>query len=263
MELATGRIRALMAVAKHCHMRLAAIVITLALVAMMFACAGPKDLPKAPPDSQDTEHKPFFLVASPDMPDPVFAQTVILMLPPSQEPIVGGIVINKPTPMTLRQLLGPSPAIRDQAQSVYFGGPVDLTTPVVLMRSASAPDATTHLFEDVYMSMDAASIRDFLQRPGAEKDLRFFLGRAQWTPDQLHSEILRGAWVVATASPELVFSPDPGSLWRVLVQRAKLRQVDWKFGVTPAASGFCISDTTRRARQRLAEPRALPAGPPR
>src|SRR5260370_42629142 len=73
------------------------------------------------------------------------------------------------------------------------------------------------------------SVRDFLKRPGSDKDLRLFLGRAQWTVDQLHSEILRGAWIIAAASPELVFSPDPSSVWRVLVQRAKLREVEWSF----------------------------------
>jgi hypothetical protein len=71
------------------------------------------------------------------------------------------------------------------------------------------------------------SVREFLKRPGSDKDLRLFLGRAQWTVDQLHSEILRGAWIIAAASPELVFSPDPSSVWRVLVQQAKLREIEW------------------------------------
>jgi hypothetical protein len=71
------------------------------------------------------------------------------------------------------------------------------------------------------------SVREFLKRPGSDKDLLLFLGRAQWTVDQLHSEILRGAWIIAAASPELVFSPDLGSVWRVLVQQAKLREIEW------------------------------------
>jgi putative AlgH/UPF0301 family transcriptional regulator len=130
------------------------------------------------------------------MPDPLFQQTVILMLPPSELPIVAGIVINKPTKMTLGQLFSHSPAIRNQAQSVYFGGPVDLTSPAILMRASRAPDATTRLFENVYMSDDAAPVRAFLERQESDKDLRLFLGRAQWTVDQLHSEIISGAWVV-------------------------------------------------------------------
>jgi putative AlgH/UPF0301 family transcriptional regulator len=151
------------------------------------------------------------------------------MLPPSEPPIVAGIVINKPTKVTFGQLFGNAPAVRNQAESVYFGGPVELTSPTILMRAAQAPDATTRLFENVYMSSDAGSVRDLLKRPGSDKDLRLFLGRAQWTVDQLHSEILRGAWIIAAASPELVFSPDPGSVWRVLMQRAKVREIEWSF----------------------------------
>lgn len=191
----------------------------------------------------DTTRTPFLLVASPDMPDPLFQQTVILMLPPSELPIVAGIVINKPTKMTLGQLFSHSPAIRNQAQSVYFGGPVDLTSPAILMRASRAPDATTRLFENVYMSDDAASVRAFLERQESDKDLRLFLGRVQWTVDQLHSEIISGAWVVTAASPELVFSPDPGSIWQKLVQQAKLREIEWNFGVVPGATGFSASAT--------------------
>jgi putative transcriptional regulator len=193
------------------------------------------------PEPQDTYRKPFLLVASPDMPDPLFQQAVILMLPPTTPPMVAGIVINKPTKMNLGQLFSHSLAIGNQAQAVYFGGPVDLTSPVILMRSPRAPDATTRLFENVYMSIDEGSIRALLKGPESGKDLRLFLGRAQWTADQLHSEILRGAWTISPASPELVFSSDPARTWRVLVQQAKLREIDDDFSVFERPSGLCIT----------------------
>jgi putative transcriptional regulator len=218
------------AVAERRPTRLAAArAVLLLLAAVLVICAALDAVPITARESQRQDRTPFFLVASPDMPDPLFQQTVILMLPPSEMPIVAGIVINKPTKMTLGQLLGHSAAIRNEAESVYFGGPVELTSPTILMRAAQAPDATTRLFENVYMSVDTGSVREFLKRPGSDKDLRLFLGRAQWTVDQLHSEILRGAWIVAAASPELVFSPEPASVWRVLVQRAKLREIEWSF----------------------------------
>lgn len=164
------------------------------------------------------------------MPDPLFQETVVLMLPASQPPLVAGIVINKPTKMTLHQLLGDSAASKP-TEPVYFGGPVELTTPIVLMRGPSAPDATTHLFANVYMSTDANSVRQFLQHPRSGTDFRLFLGRAQWTFSQLHAEILRGAWTVTAASPELVFNADPASVRRTLAERAKLREIECNFGV--------------------------------
>jgi putative transcriptional regulator len=195
------------------------------------------------PDSPDTNRRPYLLVASPDMPDPIFQQTVILMLPPSTTmPLVAGIVINKPTNMTVGQLFSHSRAIGNQTQLVYFGGPVDLTSPAILMRASQAPDATTRLFENVYISVEAGSISTLLKGPG--KDLRLFLGRAQWTEDQLHSEILRGAWIVSPATPELVFSPEPAKVWRALEQRAKLREIEDDFGALDQPFGSCTPWST-------------------
>jgi putative transcriptional regulator len=232
MESSAGGIKtsAAFAIAERRRMRLSALRIVLLLLAAVLDMGAALDAaPITARESQRQDQKPYFLIASPDLPDPLFQQTVILMLPPSEPPIVAGIVINKPTKVTFGQLFGHSPAIRNEAEAVYFGGPVELTSPTILMRAAQAPDASTRLFENVYMSVDTGSVRDLLKRPGSDKDLRLFLGRAQWTVDQLHSEILRGAWIIAAANPELVFSPDPGSVWKVLVQRAKVREIEWSF----------------------------------
>jgi putative transcriptional regulator len=187
-------------------------------------------------ENVDTPRTPFLLVANPDIPDPVFQQAVILILPPSELPLVAGIVINKPSKMTLGQLFHHSPAVRNRDQLVYFGGPVDLTSPAILMRAARAPDAATHIFDDVYMSDDAGSVSAVLKRPGSDKDTRLFLGRAQWTVDQLHAEILSGAWIISRARPEVVFSSDPASIWQELVKQSKLREIEWHPGATLAAA---------------------------
>lgn len=229
MASPSGRIQAIAAaaVAQRHRTGLATTGIALlSLAALLVTNAVLNAAPRTARALRDTERTPFFLVASPDMPDPLFQQTVILMLPPTAMPIVAGIVINKPTKITLGELFSHAPAIRNQAQSVYFGGPVELASPVVLMRAVQAPDATAHLFENVYMSIDPRSIADILKRPGSEKDVRLFLGRAQWTVDQLHAEILKGAWTLAPARPELVFSSDPAGVWRILAQHAKMREVD-------------------------------------
>jgi putative transcriptional regulator len=180
--------------------------------------------------SQDTSYKPFLLVASPDMPDPIFQQTVILMLPSTEPPLVAGIVINKPTKMTVGQLFSHAALLKNQSQSVYFGGPVALTSPIILLRASQATDATTRLFENIYIDTDAGSIGDFLKRQKSYENTRLFLGRAQWTADQLHSEMLQGAWTISDASPDLIFSPDPTKIWRTLVQKAKLREIIYEPG---------------------------------
>lgn len=178
----------------------------------------------------------FILVAIPDLPDPMFQQTVILMLPPTQPPLVAGIIINRPTTIPLLKLFSRAPALKNQ-ETAYFGGPVEVTEPSLILR-ASAPAANmTRLFDDVYVSTDPDSIVKMLKNDSAPvNNLRVFFGRAQWTADQLHDEISGGAWYVVPARADLVFSPDPGQVWHDLIEHAQLHAV----GVTGAQSpGVC------------------------
>jgi len=168
----------------------------------------------------------FFLVASPDLPDSLFQQSVILMLPPTQTPLVGGIIINKPTTIPLPKLFSGAPALKNQA-TAYFGGPVEITEPSLILRGAEPTGNVIRLFDNVYVSTDPDSIAKLVKDyPRSGEDLRLFFGRAQWMPRQLHAEILAGAWYVLPAEADLLFSPDPGRIWRLLVERTRLHEVD-------------------------------------
>lgn len=158
--------------------------------------------------------------------DPTFQQTVILMLPPTQMPLVAGIIVNKPTNIPLPKLFPRAPALKHQANA-YFGGPVEITEPSLVMRASEPTRNVTRLLDNVYVSTDPDSITKLIKdEPQPDKNLRVFFGRAQWTLDQLHAEILAGAWYVVPAKADLVFSSDPGRVWRLLVERAQLHEVD-------------------------------------
>ena len=49
--------------------------------------------------------------------------------------------------------------------------------------------------------------------------VRVFAGYAGWGPGQLESELRRKSWVVCPATLEIVFDPDPTSLWSRLIRR--------------------------------------------
>ncbi len=221
LSAAVGRRRTRQIAASSALLGLAALLIIGAVKAIQMTAQ----------ESPNPNREPFLLVASPDMPDPIFQETVILMLPSATMPLVAGIVINKPTKMTLGKLFSDSPEIKNQAQAVYFGGPVDVTSPAILTRAPRTPATMTHLFKDVYMSFDTGSIREILKRPASGEDTRLFFGRAQWSAEQLHSEILSGAWSISPATAEFVFSPDPDKVWQKLEVRAKMREVISNFGV--------------------------------
>jgi putative AlgH/UPF0301 family transcriptional regulator len=167
----------------------------------------------------------FFLVASRDMPDPVFQQSVILMLPPDELPLVAGVIINKPTDVTLGNLFKQPLPPRHQNQKVYFGGPVELSTPLLVIRTATAPKGAIRLWSNVYAIAEPSSIRDILKNPRYGDDARLFLGRTQWLQQQLRGELLEGAWSVVPLRTDLIFEHDSAKIWSILSQHQHVREV--------------------------------------
>jgi len=170
--------------------------------------------------------KSFFLVASRDMPDPVFQQSVILMLPPDEPPLVAGVIINKPTDVTMGNLFKQPLAPEHRSQKVYFGGPVDLTEPLLVVRTTRPPKPAIQLWTDVYAIADAGSISDILKDPRSGNDARLYLGRAQWAQEQLRGELLEGAWTVVPVRTDLIFTHDSAKIWPMLSQHEHVREID-------------------------------------
>ncbi len=194
-------------------------------IAIIVGCAALVPASWAARETKGANLTSFFLVALPGLPDPMFQQTVILMLPPTQLPLVAGVVINKPTTIPLPKLFPHALALKNEVNA-YFGGPVEITEPSLVLRASEPTANVTRLFDDVYVSTDPGSIAKLLKdEPQPAKNLRVFFGRAQWTLDQLHAEILAGAWYLVPAKADMVFSSDPGRVWSLLVERAQLHAV--------------------------------------
>jgi putative AlgH/UPF0301 family transcriptional regulator len=168
--------------------------------------------------------KPFFLVASRNMADPVFQQSVILMLPSDEPPLVAGIIINKPTDVTLGSLFKQPLASANRNEKVYFGGPVDIAEPILVLRAKQPPKSALSLSGDVYAIADAGSIVDIL-RAGRGSDARLFVGRAQWAQEQLRGELLEGAWNVVPVRTDLIFEHDSAKIWPMLSQHEHVREI--------------------------------------
>ncbi len=185
---------------------------------------------------------PYFLVAIPGLPDPIFQQSVVLMLPRSGNLLVGGVIINKATTIPSTKLL-PGIATLKTPPGAYFGGPVGLTEPMLFMRSAAPVRGMTRLFDDVYVAADSDSIVKFLKAGTPDtKDMRLFFGRAQWSSDQLHGEMQEGAWYTAPADADLLFSADPGRVWRMLIERAQFHEVDVPGAPRACAERLCTGN---------------------
>lgn len=206
------------------------------------------------PNKGDTEDKTVFLVARPELGDPIFKQSVVLMFPSSVMTgagLVVGLIVNRPGRVALSEIFPNDNALKDGSETAYFGGPVYPRDPGVVFRSSKAVKQATLLFGDVYVSFDPDFIKELLKKPEKTPDLRLFVGRSQWAPLQLQYEIAKGAWYSVQAETNLVFSTSPQSLWRKLFERAEPPNV-----ARVSAVPFCLSanftEGVRQGENRLA-----------
>ena len=176
------------------------------------------------PNKGASEDKTLFLVARPELGDPFFKESVVLMFPSSVvagQGLVVGLIVNRPARVALSEIFPNDNALKDRSETAYFGGPVDPRAPGVVFRSSKAAKEAALLFGDVYVSFDPDFIKELLKKPESTPDLRLFLGRSQWVPAQLQNEIVKGAWFSVRAETNLIFSASPQSLWRKLFERAE------------------------------------------
>lgn len=165
----------------------------------------------------------IFLVATDEIRDPNFRETVVLVTQP-QRGGPFGIIINRPLNHRLSELFPDSEALKNRKDRVYFGGPVARQGLVFLVRSAEPPERAIRVLKDVYIVADPEAIEGLLKRPGLTRGLRVYAGHSGWAPGQLQNEITRGSWYIVPADAETVFEKDAASIWPELSRRAALRK---------------------------------------
>ena len=173
------------------------------------------------------QHEPpngVFLVAKPGLLDPNFRQTVVLVTQ-AQDSSTVGVILNRPTRLTLQQILPeelPSAGYRDP---VFFGGPVMREALVAVFLADTAPAAPAfHVLKDLYLTMHPDNLR-LLLADGAKR-FRIYAGFSSWAPRQLESEFQRDGWYVLPADVETIFRSDMEGVWQELVRRAENRPVN-------------------------------------
>jgi putative transcriptional regulator len=160
------------------------------------------------------------LVASRDLSDPAFAESVILLVRYDETGTVG-LMINHPTGMPISHALRDLKLGEDRSDPVYRGGPVEPISVLALLRSRVQPDGAAPVFGDVYMVSTKVVLEKTLAKDPAPDEFRVYLGYCGWTRSQLENEVRTGAWQIFNRSAEMVFDSDAKSLWHRLIDRAE------------------------------------------
>ena len=154
------------------------------------------------------------LIAGPDLWDPNFRRTVVLVGHHDDEGAVG-VVLNRAAGVTVEEAVPALAELVEPAQALFIGGPVQPHAAVVLADFDDPGRASVVAFGSIGFLSDEAGADEV----GGIRRARVFAGYTGWGPGQLEAELDEDSWIVEPARAEDVFTPAPERLWEDVLAR--------------------------------------------
>lgn len=161
------------------------------------------------------------LVASPQLADPNFVHTVVLVLQHHDEGALG-VVLNRPSEATVAEALPAWGGYVGRPAVLFGGGPVGLEGALCLARlqGLEEPPGWQGLSLPALPGVGLVDLDREPEEVAARVErLRIFAGYAGWGGGQLEGEIKHGGWYVLPPLPPDPFSSHPSMLWGEVLRR--------------------------------------------
>jgi putative transcriptional regulator len=156
-----------------------------------------------------------FLISTPQMPDPRFAEHVIYICAHNADGAMG-VAINQPNysiPFVeiLQGIHLPVPCCN--LPPVYIGGPVDIESAFILFVSDYLTEHKIEVSRTVSLTRETKVLEDIANGIGPEKYL-FILGYTGWGPGQLEDELVNRGWLTVPANDDIIFQMNDTDKWK-------------------------------------------------
>lgn len=162
---------------------------------------------------------PLLLLSMPQMADPNFARTVILLCDYTSDGAFGLVVNRQMTEPAYLMVKTEPPVPVDPDLRLWIGGPVDPQRTWVLMNEAQGPeDEQREVAPGVLLSVSHDLTMRLLQEPPTSRT-RLLVGYAGWGPGQLDQEIASSSWLALDVDPSLIFNVPPDEMWETALRR--------------------------------------------
>ncbi len=165
------------------------------------------------------------LVATPEMSDPRFVQTVIYIIKHDPSGAMG-LVVNRPIAKgSIADLLESLEVESEGAKGeiiVHYGGPVELKQGFILHTDDYIGDGTRVVRDGIAVTTTVELLRALSLGKGPRQSL-FVFGYAGWAPGQLEAEIKANAWFSISAEKDLIFGADEEKKWRRAMDKRKIK----------------------------------------
>ena len=169
----------------------------------------------------DQSLAPALLLSMPQLLDPNFLRTVILLCKHGHEGALG-LVMNRPLATTGRVVVNLDPPVSTEHElEVWVGGPVEPQRSCMLI---GGPPGEAELFGGVPIAdgLALSTSPDLLRRllePNPPRHTRLIVGYAGWGPGQLEAEMEESAWLLSDVDRDLLFETPSDQMWERAIRR--------------------------------------------
>ncbi|HEX3170355.1 MAG TPA: YqgE/AlgH family protein [Burkholderiales bacterium] len=186
------------------------------IVGFALLCIGCASLARA---AEDPLANGVLLVAKPELGDPNFRETVVLITQPVPGGGPLGVILNRRTQVRLSEAWPAAGAVPEQFDYMYAGGPVARNQLIYLVRSDERIENGLRVLDNVYLSGDPELLKKIVAAEVKVQSLRAYAGYAGWAPRQLQAEITAGGWYLLPADADTIFAADTTTMWPELIRR--------------------------------------------
>ncbi|MGZ8484238.1 MAG: YqgE/AlgH family protein [Candidatus Binatia bacterium] len=164
------------------------------------------------------------LVATSEMKDPRFAESIIYLVKHDDTGALG-LVVNKPVAkVPFDELLKGFGIDTKGAKGeivVHYGGPVNRYQGFVLHSDDWVLDSSTKVKDGVAMTADAKMVQALADGKGPRQAL-LIMGYSGWAAGQLEMELKANSWFAIGADKSLVFGNEPEKKWRRAMDKRQI-----------------------------------------
>jgi putative transcriptional regulator len=178
-----------------------------------------------------TSLAPSLLISMPQLGDPNFNRTVVLLCKHSVDAGAFGLVVNRPLVTSGRVVVNLGASVEGQPEMhetittdrelhVWIGGPVEPHRSWMLVRGDPEDDHTAgmRITDGLYLSTSPDLLRRMLE-PDPPSNVRLVIGYAGWGRRQLDAELDASAWLLSDVDSDLIFTAPHDRMWEMAIRR--------------------------------------------
>jgi putative transcriptional regulator len=162
---------------------------------------------------------PALLVSMPQLIDPNFARSLVLLCEHGPEGAFG-LIVNKPSEIAAAAAVRIEPKIPVPNElPLLVGGPVEPERGWIL--TAAPPDTSEaqNIGAGLFLSASPLLLRRVLTAQPAPSRTHVLAGYAGWGPGQLDAELAESSWLIMPVELDLIFEVPAPAAWETAIRR--------------------------------------------